>query len=140
MRLGLGSRCLAIEQAQAGRRIARVGLQPEPTFAVATDAVSNPTQRIANPGGVAERFKAPVSKQTGTREGLEGSFPSSTTEHRLGAPLLYSDRVVQRHRTGRRRHARPASPSPLIQPQHAAVGRWSRLTTPLVDGGARRDS
>ena len=123
MRLCLGSWCLAIELAGADQRDARVGVQPEPTFAIARDAVSNPTTHTTHPGGVAERFKAPVST-TGTREGLEGSFPSSTTEHSSGAPLLNSDRVVQRRRAGRRRHNRPAPPSPHAQ--HAAVGRWLR--------------
>ncbi len=123
IRLGGGSWCLAVEIAGSDTRVARLGLQPEPTLAIATDAVSNPTTRATRPGGVAERFKAPVSVGTGTREGLEGSFPSSTTEHEHRAPLLYSDRVVQRRRAGRQGF-RPASPSPLIQPQHAAVGRW----------------
>ena len=123
MRLGLGSWCPAIELLEADQRGARVGVQPEPTFAIATDAVSNPTKHSSMPGGVAERFKAPVSQQAGTREGLEGSFPSSTTEHQAGAPLLDSDRVVQRRRAGRRGY-RPAAPSPMTFPQHAAVGRW----------------
>jgi len=33
---------------------------------------------------------------------------------------------VQRRRAGQRRQHRPAPPSPVIQPQHAAVGRWLR--------------
>jgi len=124
MRSGGESWCRLIELAGANQRIERFGLQPEPTPASATAAVSSPTKHAAGSGGVAERFKAPVSVGTGTREGLEGSFPSSTTEHQPGAPLLNSDRVVQRRRAGRRRHARPASPSPMTLPQHAAVGRW----------------
>ena len=89
----------------------------------AQDAVSNPTtQHNRTPGGVAERFKAPI-QGIGTREGLEGSFPSSTTEHRSGAPYLDNDRVVQRRRAGRRTPERPAPPSPKY-PQHAAMGRW----------------
>ena len=123
MRLGLGSWCPGLEVLEAHQRDARVGVQPQPTFAIATDTMSHPTERVAASGGVAERFKAPVSQQAGTREGLEGSFPSSTTEHQIGAPLLNSDRVVQRHRAGRQGN-RPASPSPMTSPQHAAVGRW----------------
>jgi hypothetical protein len=64
---GVDSWCLAIELAGSDERVARVGLQQEPTFAIATDAVSNPTTRKAASGGVAERFKAPVI-ETGTRE------------------------------------------------------------------------
>jgi hypothetical protein len=129
--LGAGSWCLPIGLALAGtnKRIAFAGdQQSEPTFAMATDAVSNPTKRASQPGGVAERFKAPVSSQTGTRKGREGSIPSSTTEHRPGAPLLNNDRVVQRRRAGQRSHNRPAPPSPhaFLKPQHAAVGRWLR--------------
>ena len=96
----------------------------EPTLAIATDAVSNPTTRAHQPGGVAERFKAPVSIEAETREGREGSIPSSTTEHRYGAPLLNNDTVVQRRRAGQRSHNRPAPSSPHAQ--HAAVGRWLR--------------
>src|ERR671926_555678 len=77
--LSLGSWCQAIELAESDQRVVRAGLRQEPTLTVATDAVSHPTKRVANPGGVAERFKAPVTSETGTREGLEGSFPSSTT-------------------------------------------------------------
>jgi hypothetical protein len=123
--LGAESWCLAIGPVLTGteKRIALVGdQQSEPTLAVATDAVSNPTKRANQPGGVAERFKAPVSHQTGTREGREGSIPSPTTEHQPGALLLNNDRVVQRRRAGQRSHNRPASPSP--RPQHAAMGRW----------------
>jgi hypothetical protein len=107
----------------------------EPTLATAMDAVSNPTTNTHQPGGVAERFKAPGSIEAGThaplrftgraRKGREGSIPSSTTEHQPGAPLLNNDRVVQRRRTGRRCHNRPAPPSPVYT-QHAAVGRWLR--------------
>ena len=124
MRFGRESWCLATRLAEADRRGARVGLQPEPTLAIATDAVSTPTKRTAASGGVAERFKAPVLFEAGTREGREGSIPSSTTEHQSGAPLLNNDRVVQRRRAGQRCHHRPAPPSPHAQ--HAAVGRWLR--------------
>ena len=96
----------------------------EPTLAIAMDAVSNPTTNTHQPGGVAERFKAPGSIEAGTRKGREGSIPSSTTEHQPGAPLLNNDRVVQRRRAGQRCHNRPAPPSPHAQ--HAAVGRWLR--------------
>ena len=129
MRLGAESWCLPIRQFSTGaeKRVALLGDQrSEPMFAVATDAVSNPIKRIAQPGGVAERFKAPVSIETGTRKGREGSIPSSTTEHRRGALLLNNDRVVQRRRAGQRSRNRPAPPSPHAFPQHAAVGRWLR--------------
>lgn len=126
--LGAGSWCLWPATCEGGldqQPTDLVGVRLEPTIsAKAADAVSSPTESCIAPGGVAERFKAPVATTTGTREGLEGSFPSSTTEHLSGAPLLYSDRVVQRRRAGRRRHDRPASPSPVMKPQHAAVGRW----------------
>ena len=125
MRGGAESCCLASSPSltASAKRVARVGdQQSEPTFAIATDAVSIPTRCAVQPGGVAKRFKAPVSSETGTRKGREGSIPSSTTEHRQGAPLLNNDRVVQRRRAGQRSHNRPASPSP--QPQHAAMGRW----------------
>ena len=126
--LGAGSWCLWPAACQGGldqQPTDLVGLRLEPTIsAKAADAVSSPTESCVAPGGVAERFKAPVASTTGTREGLEGSFPSSTTEHEQRAPLLNSDRVVQRRRAGRRRHARPAAPSPMTFPQHAAVGRW----------------
>jgi hypothetical protein len=115
--------CLAAPQKRSGF----VGDQrSEPTVAIAMDAVSNPTTHTHQPGGVAERFKAPVLFEAGTREGREGSIPSSTTEHQSGALLLNNDRVVQRRRAGQRCHNRPAPPSPVIQPQHAAVGRWLR--------------
>ena len=136
MRLGLHSWRLAIEGTAPDARTARLGLQHGPPFAVVMEAVSNPTKGTDHPGGVAERFKALASVETGTREGLEGSFPSSTTEHPSGAPLLYSDRVVQRRRAGRQGF-RPASPSPLIQPQHAAAGRWpAGLCRPGAEGSA----
>jgi hypothetical protein len=122
MRLGLGPWCLFHEpNAEGIRQRVTVGSDlPQGTFAKATDAVSDPTTRTASPGGVAERFKAPVSA-TGTRKGMEGSIPSSTTEHGARAPHLHSDRVAQRRRAGQRTN-RPAPPS--AQPQHAAVGRW----------------
>ena len=88
----------------------------EPTLAIAMDAVSNPTNNTYQPGGVAERFKAPGSIEAGTRKGREGSTPSSTTEHQPGAPLLNNDRVVQRRRAGQRCHNRPAPPSPCLRP------------------------
>ena len=85
----------------------------ELTLAIVLDAVSSPATHTQQPGGVAERFKAPVLVEAGTREGREGSIPSSTTEHRPGAPLLNNDRVVQRRGAGRRCHNRPAPSSPL---------------------------
>jgi hypothetical protein len=74
----------------------------EPTLAIATDAVSNPTTRRNQSGGKAE---------VGTRQGHEGSIPFSTTEHQYGAPQLDNDRVVQRGRAGQHSHNRPAPPS-----------------------------
>jgi hypothetical protein len=129
MPFGRESWCLAIAPVLTGidDRGELVGkYQSEPTFALATHAVSNSTRCASQPGGVAERFKAPVSIETGTRKGTEGSIPSSTTEHRSGALLLNNDRVVQRRRAGQRRQNRPAPPSPHAFPQHAAVGRWLR--------------
>ena len=122
---GADSRCLAIGPVLNGtdQRSARVGKpQSEPTFAIATDAVCSPTTPTSQPGGVAERFSAPVSNEAGTHAsiGQEGSNPSSTTEH------LNNHTVVQRRRAGQRRHNRPAPPSPHAFPQHAAVGRWLR--------------
>ena len=105
--------CLAAEPKPSGFVVDQ---RSEPTLAIATDAVSNPTTSVHQSGGIAE---------AGTREGREGSIPSSTTEHRRGAPLLNNDRVVQRRRAGRHSD-RPASPSPVTNPQHAAVGRWLR--------------
>src|ERR687885_875218 len=115
MRLDAESWCLAIDlRSLSAKRF--VGAQrSEPTLAIATDAVSNPTTSVHQSGGIAE---------AGTREGREGSIPSSTTEHRRGAPLLNNDRVVQRRRAGQRSHNRPAPSSPHAQ--HAAVGRWLR--------------
>src|ERR1051325_7578649 len=52
-----------------------VDQRSELTLAIATDAVSNPTTRGHQSGGIAE---------AGTREGREGSIPSSTTEHQSG--------------------------------------------------------
>ena len=99
--------CLAAEPKQSGFVVDE---RSEPTLAIATDAMSNPTTRAQHPGGI-----------HGERE---GSNPSSTTEHQSGAPLLNNDRVVQRRRAGQRCHNRPAPPSPHAQ--HAAVGRWLR--------------
>ena len=113
--------CLATKPKQFGFVVDQ---RSEPTLAIAVDAVSNPTTNTHQPGGVAERFKAPVLFEAGTREGREGSIPSSTTEHQCGAPLLNNDRVVQRRRAGQRSHNRPAPSSPHAQ--HAAVGRWLR--------------
>ena len=104
--------CLAAEPKPSGFVVDQWS---EPTLAIATDAVSKPTTRVHQSGGIAE---------AGTREGREGSIPSSTTEHRRGAPLLNNDRVVQRRRAGQRSHNRPAPSSPHAQ--HAAVGRWLR--------------
>jgi hypothetical protein len=118
LRLDVESWCLSIGLCLAAKpkRSGFVGDQrSEPTLAIATDAVSNPTTRVHQSGGIAE---------AGTREGQEGSIPSSTTEHQSGTPLLNNDRVVQRHRAGQRCHNRPAPSSPY--PQHAAVGRWLR--------------
>ena len=114
-------RCLAAKPKQSGFLVDQ---RSEPTLAIAMDAVSNPTTNTQQLGGVAERFKAPVSIEAETRKGREGSIPSSTTEHQYGAPLLNNDRVVQRRRAGQRCHNRPAPPSPHAQ--HAAVGRWLR--------------
>src|SRR5712691_2334378 len=97
----------------------------EPTLAMAMDAVSNPTTNTHQPGGVAERLKAPGSIEAGIRKGREGSIPSSTTEHQPDAPLLNNDRVVQERRAGQPCHNRPAPSSPVYT-QHAAVGRWLR--------------
>lgn len=115
--------CLAAKPKQFGFVVDQ---RSEPTLAIALDAVSNPATNSHQPGGVAERFKAPVSTEAETRKGREGSIPSSTTEHRSGAPLLNNDRVVQRRRAGQRSHNRLAPSSPLIKAQHAAVGRWLR--------------
>ena len=101
--------CLAAKPKQSGFVVDE---RSEPTLAIATDAMSNPTTRAQHPGGI-----------HGERE---GSNPSSTTEHQSGAPLLNNDRVVQRRRAGQRCHNRPAPSSPLIKAQHAAVGRWLR--------------
>src|SRR5438876_2492939 len=90
--------CLAARPKQSGFVVDR---RSEPTLAFAMGAVSNPTTRVNQPGGIA---------RAGTREGQEGSIPSSTTEHRSGAPLLNNDRVVQRRRAGQRCHNRPAPP------------------------------
>ena len=125
MCLGADSRCLAIGPVLNGtdQRSARVGKpQSEPTFAIATDAVCSPTTPTSQPGGVAERFSAPVFNEAGTHShtGQEGSNPSSTTEH------LNNHTVVQRRSAGQRSHNRPAPPSPHAFPQHAAVGRWLR--------------
>ena len=76
----------------------------EPTLAIAVDAVSNPTTRVHQSGGI--------------HGDLEGSIPSSTTEY------LNNDKVVQRRRAGQRSHNRPAPSS--RHAQHAAVGRWLR--------------
>ena len=81
-------------------------------LASATDAVSTPTTWTGISGGI-----------QGTRE---GSNPSPITERQPGALFLNNDTVVQRRRAGQRRQYRPAPPSPVIQPQHAAVGRWLR--------------
>jgi hypothetical protein len=126
-RLGVESRCPSTGLCLIAKtkRSYFVGDQrSEPTLAIAMDAVSNPTTNTYQPGGIAERFKALVSIEAGTRKGREGSIPSSTTEHHPGAPLLNNDRVVQRRRAGQRCHNRPAPPSPHAQ--HAAVGRWLR--------------
>src|SRR5437868_3950397 len=88
--------CLAAKPKQSGFVVDE---RSEPTLAIATDAMSNPTTRAQHPGGI-----------HGERE---GSNPSSTTEHQSGAPLLNNDRVVQRRRAGQRCHNRPAPPSPL---------------------------
>jgi hypothetical protein len=128
VRLGLESWCpsTGLCLIATTKRSDLVGDQrSEPTLAIAMDAVSNPTTNTHQPGGVAERFKAPVSIEAGTRKGREGPIPSSTTEHQPGAPLLNNDRVVQRRRAGQRCHNRPAPPSPVYT-QHAAVGRWLR--------------
>ena len=122
LRLDAESRCLSIGLCLTGtpkRSGFVVDQRCELTLAIATDAVSNPTKRGHQSGGIAE---------AGTREGREGSIPSSTTEHQCGAPLLNNDRVVQRRRAGRRSldNHRPAPSSPLIKAQHAAVGRWLR--------------
>ena len=114
--------CLAAKPKQSGFVVDQ---RSEPTLAIALDAVRNPATNSHQPGGVAERFKAPVSTEAETRKGREGSIPSSTTEHHSGAPLLNNDRVVQRRRAGQRiEKNRPAPPSPHAQ--HAAVGRWLR--------------
>jgi hypothetical protein len=115
--------CLAAKPKQSGFVVDQ---RSEPTLAIAIDAGSNPTTNTHQPGGIAARFKAPGSIEAGARKGREGSIPSSTTEHQDGAPLLNNDRVVQRRRAGQRCHNRPAPSSPLIQAQHAAVGRWLR--------------
>ena len=101
--------CLAAKPKQSGFVVDQ---RSEPTLAIAMDAVSNPTTNAHQPGGVAERFTAPVSVEAETRKGREGSIPSSTTEHQSGAPLLNNDRVVQRRRAGQRCHNRPAPSSP----------------------------
>ena len=128
LRLDAESWCLAIGLCRAAKPKKSgflVGDQrSEPTLAIAMDAVSNPTTNTHQLGGVAERFKAPVSIEAETRKVREGSIPCSTTDHQDGAPLLNNDRVVQRRRAGQRCHNRPAPPSPHAQ--HAAVGRWLR--------------
>ncbi len=88
---------------------------------------SGPTRRQTSEhhGEVAEWTKAPVSTETGPREGTEGSNPSFTAERESNRALLNlnNDRVVPRRWVGRRLANRPTSPAP--QPRRAAVGRWS---------------
>ena len=92
MRLDADSSCLSIGQSLAAKPKHSgfvVDQRSEPTLAIATDAVSIPTTRVHQSGGIAE---------AGTREGREGSIPSSTTAH------MNNDRVVQRRRAGQRSH------------------------------------
>jgi hypothetical protein len=127
MRLGAESWCLLTRQllTVAEPRLVLVGdQQSEPTFAVATDAVSNPIKGTSQPGGgsaTGSRHRSPSRPGPARDEGVRVLLPPPSGKPR--APQLNNDSVVvQRRRAGQRRHNRHAPPSPHAsnQPQHAA--------------------